>query len=149
MKDCCPERSLQRSALLGLVAWAIAMLVAVATFLPADAHGQEIRAYTMGEETSEMEHALMQRLNLFIGQDKALFLVAFGDGRLDTVDQCVPDHGAEKCYTFERHFYLFADLPDHTLLFLVNADDGMTVAWFVRPLDLGAGGVSPFGSGPL
>ena len=127
MINCCSEESHKRAAVIGIIAWCIAMLIAIASFLPAD---------VLGEELSDTQRQLIEKLNPYIGEDKSKFLAVYGEtGSIDVVEQCVPFHGGDKCFEFTRYLYRITDLPGHILMFVVhNANDKVT-GWFVLPAE--------------
>lgn len=140
--NCCPERDLKSAAKWGLIAWAIVMLVAIATFLPGEVYAQEIHSVEQDRELTQFERALVERFNIYLGVSRNGLVEELGPpAAMDEQTVCLPIHGTEKCFTFDRYLYLITEMPKHALVFVIGQEDpadgieGNTVhAWTIRPM---------------
>ena len=141
----------QRGALVAaFIAWCVCMLVAIATFLPADVLGAEpgdtqVWSSQGGPKLSDFERKLVEKFQPLIGQTKQVLIATYGQPQgMDRIeDVCVERVQLEPiCFDFRRFLYRIEDMPSHVLIFLINDADNIITGWVIRELQSGEGGDS-------
>ena len=132
------EEAQKRAAVIGIIAWCIVMLFAIASFLPADVLGAEpeqeyeiVAGQRDGGELNDLQRALLAKFNPMLHKHKSYLVTTYGQPNgADMIEVCPPD---KACVTATRYLYLLQDIPNHVIVFVLDERD-MVAGWLIRAL---------------